>query len=785
MLVVLHADQNLKLHDYVSAIGDIVGPKQISFASRISHNSICIYLTNSNLVEQLLTSHPNIQIGNITLNIRRLVSPTKRIVISNISPTVPHDLVESAIKNLGLELASLISFLRAGIPGDKYSHILSFRRQVYVFSNTDNFELQTSIVIPFEDTDNRIFLSTDKMECFICKQPGHIASKCPNPPTVNVTQTPNSNPELSTNTTLLLDNTQPTDTSSVTPITDTAQQDTTTAVKPGLKRGRSEVSTATNENSSLDDTVSMPPPVSPASHIQQDKTIKRKRKKQRTNPPIETALSEVSTATNANSSLDGTSGSFSSIDLSISDPKTAPLLTWYTLDSLYDSNHFPIFITNNEAKPSYVKSKWNISKANWELFSASVKDRVNEIVYQNNADTDVDEFNRCILQAAEEHVGRYTINPSHKSVPWWNLSCKLAVKASKKALNKFRRTRAEVDLINFKRLKAKSKRVIKESKRESWTKFSSTITADTSPTQVWNKIKQINGRNTTYKIPALIHENNIITDDQKISDTFAQYFLEKSKNRINHLLTRDEQHPPQSSSSNPDPLNLPFTLDKLYDVPELSTNTNLLLDNTQPTDTSSVTPITDTSQQDTTTALKPALKRGRSEVSTATNENSSLDDTVSMPPPVSPASHIQQDKTIKRKRKKQRTNPPIETGLTEQTKEDIKEAYNKTPEAFILPQDNLIAFLENTFGNNDPYTEALKFTSDIKSLILNLQFLYPSLQERAIRYRITRINKKIKLQLEPDDAESVSSIDISHDVSDEDSNSDVSQLSQQSQNSLQ
>ncbi|CAG9840728.1 unnamed protein product [Diabrotica balteata] len=71
--------------------------------------------------------------------------------------------------------------------------------------------------------------------------------------------------------------------------------------------------------------------------------------------------------------------------------------------------------------------------------------------------------------------------------------------------------------------------------------------------------------------------------------------------------------------------------------------------NTQSTDTSSATPITDTAQLDTTTALNPALKRGRSEVSTVTNDNSSLDDTVSMPPPISPASHIQQEKPLSKK----------------------------------------------------------------------------------------------------------------------------------------
>lgn len=187
--IVLHAEENLKLFDYVKAIGDIIGAKNIIFASRISNNRICIYLSKTELVDLIVNSHSIISIGNKSFNIRRLISPTKRILISNISPCIPHDLAEIALKNLGLNLASPISFLKAGIPGDEYSHILSFRRQVFVFLPYDNLELQTSTTIHFDNNDHRIFLSTDRMECFICKETGHIAINCPNPPTHNSSQT--------------------------------------------------------------------------------------------------------------------------------------------------------------------------------------------------------------------------------------------------------------------------------------------------------------------------------------------------------------------------------------------------------------------------------------------------------------------------------------------------------------------------------------------------------------------------------------------------------------------
>lgn len=187
--IVFHTEDNLKLVDYVKSIGDIVGPKNISFASRISNNRICIYLNKIELVDHLIKNNPIIHIGDLDLAIRRLVTPAKRVLISNVCPSIPHDLIRAALENYGLQLTSQISFLRAGIPGDEYSHILSFRRQVYIVPPSDDYELQTSLVIAFENNAHRIFLSTDKMECFLCKQSGHIASLCPTAQPIPPSQT--------------------------------------------------------------------------------------------------------------------------------------------------------------------------------------------------------------------------------------------------------------------------------------------------------------------------------------------------------------------------------------------------------------------------------------------------------------------------------------------------------------------------------------------------------------------------------------------------------------------
>ncbi|KAG5883337.1 hypothetical protein JTB14_033781 [Gonioctena quinquepunctata] len=240
------------------------------------------------------------------------------------------------------------------------------------------------------------------------------------------------------------------------------------------------------------------------------------------------------------------SGSFSSMDLSISDPETAPLHTWHTLDSLYDGSHFPILISDNELKQVNIKEKWKIAKANWELYSQTLKENTENINYSNDVDEAVEQLTNFMISAANNYIGKYSVNPTKRTVHWWNDSCNIEVKVCKKALNKYRRTRYDSDLINLKKMRAKSKRVLKQSKRESRNKFTSTITFDTSPSQIWTKISRMKGRNTSFRISGLTHEGKVITNDRKIANVLAQHFQNKTKPNLESPNTTNNSHPKQT-----------------------------------------------------------------------------------------------------------------------------------------------------------------------------------------------------------------------------------------------
>lgn len=97
--IIIHAIESYKLFDYVESLGNIVAPKDITFASRISNNRICIYLSSAQLVDNLM-KNPRLKMGNTEVPIRRLVTPAKRIIISNAHPIIPHEVIEDALKKI-------------------------------------------------------------------------------------------------------------------------------------------------------------------------------------------------------------------------------------------------------------------------------------------------------------------------------------------------------------------------------------------------------------------------------------------------------------------------------------------------------------------------------------------------------------------------------------------------------------------------------------------------------------------------------------------------------------
>lgn len=179
LAIVFNTIENIPQIEYLIALSKLISPKDITYASRVSNGRFCVYLANKNTIDNLLENHQNIIVNNQIINIRRLINPAKKLILSNVCPTIPNSIIESSLNNAGFTLVSPIIKLRAGFNIEGFTHIMSFKRQIFV--KPDDFENKpTSIIINHEDIAYRIFINDDMVTCFHCKLKGHISNQCPN-----------------------------------------------------------------------------------------------------------------------------------------------------------------------------------------------------------------------------------------------------------------------------------------------------------------------------------------------------------------------------------------------------------------------------------------------------------------------------------------------------------------------------------------------------------------------------------------------------------------------------
>lgn len=175
--IILNAIEGLQIHEYIYAVGSIVKPKNIIAASRLSNQRICLYLAGKNIVDELLQQVDSIKINDHAIKVRRLITPSKKIVISNVCPSIPNAILEKELTKIGLKLNSPIYFIRMGLSNPEYSHIISFRRFTYITPN-ERDPIPETALITFQGDEYRIFIQDDQVKCYRCNRLGHTAQKC-------------------------------------------------------------------------------------------------------------------------------------------------------------------------------------------------------------------------------------------------------------------------------------------------------------------------------------------------------------------------------------------------------------------------------------------------------------------------------------------------------------------------------------------------------------------------------------------------------------------------------
>lgn len=174
--IIIEAVDNTPLRDYQIAVGKLIANKNITFASRMSRNRICLYLKTEEIANIFVTNNPYLTLNNNKLIVRKLKSAAKRITFSEVPPHLNNNNLLQQLQKNNLEILSPITLLKSNMRDPEFSHVFSFRRQALV--KTDNTELPQSIMIEVDDEIHRIFLSNDDIRCSKCQGKGHIAERC-------------------------------------------------------------------------------------------------------------------------------------------------------------------------------------------------------------------------------------------------------------------------------------------------------------------------------------------------------------------------------------------------------------------------------------------------------------------------------------------------------------------------------------------------------------------------------------------------------------------------------
>ena len=111
--------------------------------------------------------------------------------------------------------------------------------------------------------------------------------------------------------------------------------------------------------------------------------------------------------------------------------------------------------------------------------------------------------------------------------PWWNADITVSRNKREDLYRTYRNNRSSLNLLNWKRKPAEHKKLLREYKRKTWQKYISEINVRTPISEVWDKIKNIKGRQKR-RIMILKEGNNTYTREEEIANKMAEAFSQFS-----------------------------------------------------------------------------------------------------------------------------------------------------------------------------------------------------------------------------------------------------------------
>lgn len=187
------------------------------------------------------------------------------------------------------------------------------------------------------------------------------------------------------------------------------------------------------------------------------------------------------------------------IDLAIASNNVAPNLRFEVTPDCGNSDHFPILLTNKNKFSQYSSDfktipyyTRNFRKADWTLFYEKT---LSEFSGKDGNQMNFTEYNNRIKKVADLTIPLKKVNNSNTTGnPWWDDECTTILKQRKQHIANFNEHPNIENYILAKKQIAMTKKVFREKKKLSFTKFCDNLNRNANIAQVWKKINKFNGQ---------------------------------------------------------------------------------------------------------------------------------------------------------------------------------------------------------------------------------------------------------------------------------------------------
>ena len=250
-----------------------------------------------------------------------------------------------------------------------------------------------------------------------------------------------------------------------------------------------------------------------------------------------------------------THGTYSAIDLSICSNTIVDEFEWNVLDDMYTSDHYPITMTYLIGNTTPLIPRYNIEKADWELYD-KLTSKIPTFDPNNPHDDIANLLKEFINDSAKKSIPISKGHPSKIPVPWWSNELSKLVKEKHTLSRRLDRINKRFNYINnsnepmtekahklvilaieiieikpmLNKTSAKFKKAVKEGKIISWRKYISSLSSETPIKNIWHMFRKINGSHAQSPRFPIKHNGQIIHDRKNISNIIGNHLQVISSN---------------------------------------------------------------------------------------------------------------------------------------------------------------------------------------------------------------------------------------------------------------